>query len=375
MSPEASAAPTTSVTGAPVTGHPAGGATPGATTDPGAATSSPAARRSGAFATPAARRRWWLTYLGVTGLAVCFAVGILVWKNPMEPGSRGFWLIAQRRLDAVVAMIVVAVCQAMATVAFQTATGNRIITPSIMGFESLYRAIQTATIFFFGATGLTATRTVPAFALRLALMVGLSLLLYSWLLTGGARNLYSMLLIGIVIGSALGSLTTFMQRLLTPSEFDLLSARLFGSIANADPDYYPIAIPLALAASAALLLYSRLLNVLALGRDTATGLGLNHTRATIGVLVLVSVLMATSTALVGPMTFLGFLVATLSYQLSGTYDHRYLFPMAASLGLLVLTGAYFIMRHVFYAQGVVSIIIELVGGSVFVIVVLRRGRL
>lgn len=350
----------------PTAGRPAGGTTPRTPS---------AARRSGAFPGTAARRRWWLTYLAVTGLALCFAVGLLVWRNPMAPGTRGFWLIAERRLDAVVAMVVVAVCQAMATVAFQTVTGNRIITPSIMGFESLYRAIQTATIFFFGATGLTATRTAPMFALRLVLMVGLSLLLYSWLLTGGTRNLYSMLLIGIVIGSALGSLTAFMQRLLTPSEFDLLSARLFGSIANADPDYYPIAIPLALAASTALLVYSRRLNVLALGRETTTTLGLNHTRATIGVLVLVSVLMATSTALVGPMTFLGFLVATLSYQLSGTYDHRYLFPMAASLGLVVLTGAYFIMRHVFYAQGVVSIIIELVGGSVFLIVVLRRGRL
>ncbi|SHE25311.1 iron chelate uptake ABC transporter family permease subunit [Actinomyces glycerinitolerans] len=375
MSLGASAAPTA---GRPDVGPTtrSAGTTPGAPTDADAATRSPAVvRRSGAFPNPAARRRWWLTYLAVTGLAVCFAVGLLVWKNPMEPGSRGFWLIAQRRLDAVVAMIVVAVCQAMATVAFQTATGNRIITPSLMGFESLYRTIQTATIFFFGATGLAATRTASMFALRLALMVGLSLLLYSWLLTGGARNLYSMLLIGVVIGSALGSLTTFMQRLLTPSEFDLLSARLFGSIANADPDYYPIAIPLAVVASAALLAYSRRLNVLALGRDTATTLGLNHTRATIAVLVLVSVLMATSTALVGPMTFLGFLVATLSYQLSGTYDHRYLFPMAASLGLLVLTGAYFVMRHMFYAQGVVSIIIELVGGSVFLVVVLRKGRL
>ncbi|MBE6482653.1 MAG: hypothetical protein E7Z94_09860, partial [Actinomyces ruminicola] len=192
MTPRAFAAPgspTTTVpeaTGAP----PAAGvpAVPAPHCPAGSARrSGAAARRSGAFATSAARRRWWLTYLAVTGLAVCFAVGLLVWNNPMAPGSRGFWLIAERRLDAVVAMVVVAVCQAMATVAFQTATGNRIITPSIMGFESLYRAIQTATIFFFGATGLAATRTAPMFALRLALMVGLSLLLYSWLLTGGAR--------------------------------------------------------------------------------------------------------------------------------------------------------------------------------------------
>ena len=91
--------------------------------------------------------------------------------------------------------------------------------------------------------------------------------------------------------------------------------------------------------------------------------------------MLVSVLMATSTALVGPMTFLGFLVAMLTYQLCGTYDHRYILPMAISVGLLVLTGAYVLMNNVFHAQGVVSIIIELVGGGAFLVVILRKGRL
>ena len=68
-------------------------------------------------------------------------------------------------------------------------------------------------------------------------------------------------------------------------------------------------------------------------------------------------------------------MATLAYQFVDTYDHRYIFPMAIGLGFLVLTGAYFIMNHVFRAQGVVSIIIELVGGSVFLFVILRKGRL
>ena len=85
--------------------------------------------------------------------------------------------------------------------------------------------------------------------------------------------------------------------------------------------------------------------------------------------------MAVSTALVGPMVFLGFLVATLAYQAAGTHDHRYILPVAALLGFVVLSGAYFIMRHVFYAEGVVSIIIELIGGSVFLFVILRKGRL
>ena len=46
-----------------------------------------------------------------------------------------------------------------------------------------------------------------------------------------------------------------------------------------------------------------------------------------------------------------------------------------SVGLLVLTGAYVLMNNVFHAQGVVSIIIELVGGCAFLVVILRKGRL
>lgn len=320
-------------------------------------------------------KRYWIALGLISATGVACAFGLLTYGNPMPMGSRGFWLIAQRRLDSVIAMAVVAWCQALATVAFQTVANNRIITPSILGFESLYRLIHTSTVFFFGAVGLTNARTLDMFVLQLVLMVGLSLVLYSWLLTSKSANLHAMLLIGIVIGGGLGSLTTFMQRLLTPSEFDVLTARLFGSVNNADPEYYPIAIPLCLAAGIAVLSQSHRLNVMQLGRDVSVNLGLNHRRLSVIVLVLVSVLMATSTALVGPMTFLGFLVAALAYQLAGTFDHRFIFPLAFALAFLVLTGAYFLMNHVFYAQGVVSIIIELVGGSVFLIVLLKKGRL
>mgnify|MGYP001758901542 FL=1 len=104
-------------------------------------------------------------------------------------------------------------------------------------------------------------------------------------------------------------------------------------------------------------------------------LGVDHKKHAIYTLVLVAILIAVSTALVGPMTFLGFLVATLAYQAADTYDHRYVFPMAMLLGYCILSGAYFVMNHIFYAQGVVSIIIELVGGLTFLIVILRKGRL
>ena len=332
-------------------------------------------RHSGPLPPGRARRKYFIILGILIVLAVGFGFGILAWDNPMPVGTDGFWRIAKMRGISIVVMLVVAFCQAIATVSFQTATENRIITPSIMGFEALYVAVQTSAVYFLGIAGLVAMQGNAQFVLQIAIMVGLSVLLYGWLLSGRYANLQVMLLIGIIIGGGLGSISTFMQRLLTPSEFDVLTAQMFGSISNADPEQLPIAIPLCLVAGILLWANAKRLNLLALGKDITMGLGVNHRRELMRVLLLVSVLMAVSTALVGPMTFLGFLVATLAYQFADTYDHRFIFPVAVLTGFVVLAGAYFVMKNIFYAQGVVSIIIELVGGTLFLIVILRKGRL
>ena len=90
--------------------------------------------------------RYWAIVAVLVLAAAGFTYGLLAWGNPMPPGSRGFWLIAEMRMENVIVMAVVAVCQATATVSFQTVTNNRIITPSIMGFQSLYVAIHTSAV-------------------------------------------------------------------------------------------------------------------------------------------------------------------------------------------------------------------------------------
>ncbi|WP_245581271.1 iron chelate uptake ABC transporter family permease subunit [Propionicicella superfundia] len=332
-------------------------------------------RHSGALPTARAGRRYATILAVLATLAVLVASGTLAWDNPMPFGSTGFWRIAELRATSLVIIVVVAFCQAIATVSFHTVTNNRIITPSIMGFESLYRLVQTSAVFFLGAAGIIAVQGVWQFVLQVALMVAFAAGLYGWLLSGKYANLQIMLLIGVILGGGLGALASFMQRLLTPTEFDLLTARLIGSIANADASYLAVSVPLAAAAGATLWLGAGRLNVLGLGRDTAINLGADHRRQTIVVLLLVSVLMAVSTSLVGPMTFFGFLVAMIAYQLADTYDHRLIFPVAWLTGFVVLAGAYFVLKNVFYAQGAVGVIIEIVGGSFFLAYILRKGRL
>ena len=331
--------------------------------------------RHDAFAGPREARHYWAALAILLLLAPGICYGILAWHNPMPVGSPGFWRIAQVRATSVAVILVVAWCQALATVAFQTITNNRIITPSIMGFESLYRLLQTSIVFFFGITGLTSMDSTGQYLMQVGLMVALAALLYGWMLRDERANIHQTLLLGIVIGTGLGALSTYMQNLLNPSAFDILSARLIGNISNADVSQLRVAIPLALVTGGLLLAMSRTLDVLGLGRDTAIGLGVDHRRNSLVILMLTAVLMAVSTSLVGPMSFLGFLVAMTAYQLSDTHEHRFVLPMAWLVGVVILGGAYFTLRHIFYATGSVGIIIEAVGGTFFLIHLLRKGRL
>jgi iron complex transport system permease protein len=332
-------------------------------------------RRTGAFPTALHARRHRITVVVLAVLAVFVAVGILAWDNPAAWGSDGFWRIAQLRATNLAVILVVVLCQGIATITFQTVTGNRIVTPSLMGFESLYTAISTAAIFFFGAAGALLVQGPGPYLLQILVMLVFSGILYGWLLSGRHANVQIMLLVGIILGGALAAFSTFLQRLLTPTEFDLLTARLIGSVANADATYLPIAVPLALVGAGALVWGATRLNVLALGRPVAVNLGSPQRRDSILALLMVSILMAVSTSLIGPMTFFGFLVAMITYQLADTYDHRRLLPLSVLVGFVVLGGAYLVLKHIFYAAGSVGVIVEIVGGTFFLIHLLRKGRL
>lgn len=332
-------------------------------------------RRVGPYTSVAHRRRYVLVLAGLAVASLVIVALLLSWDNQYEPFSERWWRISGMRASSLVVIALVTFCQAFATVTFQTATNNRIITPSIMGFESLYVLIQTSIVFFFGVTGLVSLSPFTRFVLQSALMVLFSVLLYSWLLSGRFGNLHVMLLIGIIVGTGMGSLSSFLQQMLDPSEFDVLTARLFGNIGNANTDFLWFVIPVCAVAGGTIWVLARRLNVIALGSEISTNVGLDHRRQVVLMLTLVSVLMAMSTSLIGPMTFLGFLVATLAYAVTDTYDHRRILPVAWLLGFVVLAGAYFLLRHVLKMVDAVAIIVELIGGLVFLAVILRKGRL
>ena len=169
----------------------------------------------------------------LTGLAVaCFLLLFI---------RGGFWFSFERRATMLGAMIIAAFTQGVGTVVFHTVTNNRILTPSIMGFDSLYALMQTLTVFVFGGAVLAQTDGLPKLIVQTALMVVFATLLYRWLFSGRFGSLYLLLLVGVVFGLAFDSVSVFLQRLLNPTDYDLLSTRLFGRMSNVDATYLPLA--------------------------------------------------------------------------------------------------------------------------------------
>lgn len=302
-------------------------------------------------------------------LGVLAALSILAF---MTLGARGSWaFVISFRGKRLLALVLVAYAIAVSTVLFQTVTNNRILTPSIMGFDALYVLVQTSIVFFLGAHMLALADPYSRFLMEVALMAGFAWLLFRWLFLGEERSLYLLILVGIVFGIFFRSLSVFMQRILDPNAFQVLQDALFASFQNVDTTLLWGSFALVGAVTLVLARISHTFDVLSLGRAQAISLGVDYPRTVMTILTSVAVLVAVSTALVGPITFFGLLVASLARALIGDSRHRNVLPAAVLLGIVALVGGQTALERVFSFDTALSIIVEFLGGLVFIILVIR----
>ena len=106
--------------------------------------------------------------------------------------------VLPRRVMKVVAIILTGGAIAFSTTIFMTITNNRILTPSIMGIDSLYLLTQTFIIFIFGSRSLVMMNSQLNYLISIGVMVLFSLLFYRLLFKGENANIYFLLLIGMI---------------------------------------------------------------------------------------------------------------------------------------------------------------------------------
>mgnify|MGYP000975954110 FL=1 len=288
----------------------------------------------------------------------------------------GSWQFALNlRYVKVLAILVVACCVAYSSVAFQTITHNRILTPSIMGFESVYLLIQTIVVFVYGDNTYRVLSDWGNFAISIIGMVGFAFLLYLLIYKRGKDNLYLLLLVGVVTGILFNSLSSFMQLLIDPNDFFIVQGKMFASFNKINRNLLGLASVIMLVTLYIGVRLARYLDVLALGRDQAINLGLNYNRMVQLFLALIAVLVSVSTALIGPITFLGLLVTNLTYELFRTYRHRVLITACCLVTGITLLGGQFVMERLFNLSIPVSAIINFAGGLYFMYLLLRVRKI
>ena len=278
------------------------------------------------------------------------------------------------RIPKLAVMLIAAFAIGGASLVFQSVINNTIVTPCLLGMNSLYTLIHTAVVFVAGSGSVLAVNANAAFAVDLVLMGLSATVIYGYLFQKTHYNVLYVLLIGTVLTSFFGSIQSTLTRIMDPNEYDSLLTTLVASFSNVNGEI----IAFALAVLAALVFVLRkdlaLLDVITLGKAQAVNLGVDYDRCIRRLLLGVTLAIAVATALVGPISFLGLIIANLSRQLLKTFRHSQLILGSALFGMIVLVGGQLIVEHVYSYSVPVSVFITVGGGLYFLYLLLTRKK-
>ena len=318
----------------------------------------------------AQRRRLKTSMVVLAGLVLLF-IGLyqFAFVNP-----KFFAYAMGLRLPRLAVILIAGFAISAAAIVFQTIIRNTIVTPCLLGMNSLYLLIHTAVVFFLGSGSLFAVNPVYAFAADGIVMgFGAGFIYYTIFQKTGGNVLY-VLLIGTVLSTFFSSMQNSLTRIMDPNEYDALLNTLTASFTNVNA---ACIIPGALLLAAIAWWLRKdlaILDVISLGREQAVSLGADYERTLRRLMVGVALYIAVATALVGPLSFLGLITANVARQLFTTYRHTWLIAGSACVGMLILTAGQFVVEHVMVYAVPVSVFVTIGGGIYFLYLVLTAGK-
>ena len=290
--------------------------------------------------------------------ALALGAAVLYMLVNVNFGNQKLFLYAMRiRTPKLIAMLITAFAIGGASIVFQSIINNTIVTPCLLGMNSLYMLIHTAVVFVAGSGSILAVNANAAFGVDLVIMGVVATMIYSTLFQKTGHNVLYVLLIGTVLNSFFGSVQSTLTRVMDPNEYDSLLADLVASFSNVNSEIMVICLVVLAAVVFVLRKELALLDVITLGKDQAINLGVDYDRCIRRLLLGVTLFIAVATAMVGPVSFLGLILANLSRQLLKTYRHSQL-----------------IVEQVFTYTVPVSVFITFFGGIYFLYLLLAERR-
>ncbi len=315
------------------------------------------------------RRKLVIMALLVLAVSIAYMLVDVNFQN-----QRLFQYSMKIRAPKLAVMLITAFAIGGASIVFQSIINNTIVTPCLLGMNSLYTLIHTAVVFFVGSGSIIAVNANLSFAVDLVIMGVTATVIYSYFFKMTKHNILYVLLIGTVLTSFFGSIQTTLTRVMDPNEYDSLLATLVASFSNINSEIIVMSLILLVAIIFVLRKEIALLDVLTLGKDQAINLGVDYDRCIRRLLLGVTLCIAVATAMVGPISFLGLIIANLSRQLLKTYRHSQLILGSALFGMIVLVGGQVIVEHVYTYSIPISVFITVGGGIYFLYLLLASKR-
>ena len=309
----------------------------------------------------------------LAALVVLCAAGYLL-VDVSFSNQKLFAYAMKLRTPKLMVMLITAFAIGGASIVFQTIINNTIVTPCLLGMNSLYTLIHTAVVFFLGSGSLIATNANLSFAVDVVLMGIAATGIYSWIFKKTKHNVLYVLLVGTVLTSFFGSIQSTLTRVMDPNEYDSLLSSLVASFSNVNSEIIVLSLILLAGVIFALRKELALLDVLTLGKEQAVNLGVDYNRCIRRLLLGVTLCIAVATAMVGPISFLGLIIANLSRQLLKTFRHSQLILGSALFGMVVLVGGQLLVEHVYSYAVPVSVFITVGGGVYFLYLLLTRKK-
>lgn len=286
-----------------------------------------------------------------------------------------FEYIIPKRLNRLAAIVIGGVCVAVSSIVFQTIAGNRILTPAVMGYEAVYLLLQSLLTLVLGGHGLIAIGRNESFFLSIILMLAYSWAVHRYFFKDGRRNVYFLLLLGLVLTMLFGTMIQFIQLKISPGDFGIVQGFIYASFNRAQPEQLAYAAVLVAGISIVLAKTLPSLDVLALGREQSLSLGLDYKRSVRLYLSLIAALVAVSTSLIGPTAFMGIFVANITYSMTKSTWHRLTLPAGCAVAVGIFIVAQLLVEHVFNYTTTVSILVNFVWGAYFLMLMVRtRGN-
>ena len=318
------------------------------------------------------KTRFFLSILSVMVVLLVATYLLIPTKNSTTVSN----YILQRRLLKLLVMVIVSCAIPISTISFQTVVQNRFLTPGVLGIESLFVFIQSGLYYFESLVGVKVEQSVIIYSVTIAIQISLLLLLMNASKELMLSNFKVLLLLTMAFSMLLRNASTFLQVLMDPNEFDKLQSSLYPSFQKMNAQPMMIGVSICLFVLLMMVFYKirHPLDALHLGVDGAKMLGINTKRLSNVVIVVVIIMTSLSTILVGPLQFLGFMIANLTYQLTKEYKHGVLWLFSAVLGLVIVLAAQLIVERIFLLTIPISVFIEGIGGVLYLILLVKGEK-